>query len=168
MSHTILSILHPEMQQVSQPVLNFDAQLQQDINTLRAAMLQHQESAIAAIQVGIPRQIVLIDITDEKAVRQQLTLVNPVILSMSAETATFTEQCPSLPGEMVQTQRAVQVRVSFQDPQGQQHQLDAQGYLAVYLQHTLDHLRGVSPATYLSPLKYQRLLTRLRKRSKQA
>lgn len=166
MSHTILSILRPEMQQVSQPVVSFDAQLQQDIDTLREAMQQHQESALAAIQLGIPKQIVVIDITDEHAVRQQHTLINPVIISASAETAPFTEQCPSLPGEAVQTERAVQVLVGFQDPQGQQHKLDAQGYLAVYLQHTLDHLRGVSPAGYLSPLKYQRLLTRLRKRVK--
>ncbi|GAA0491900.1 MULTISPECIES: peptide deformylase [Tatumella] len=166
MNNLIYSIIQPEMQQVCQPVSHFDAQLAQDIASIREAMHTHQQSALAAIQLGIARQIVVIDITDEQARRQNYVLINPVITALSAETAAFKEQCPSLPGETIETRRPVAISVNYRDPEGHPKQLDAQGYLAVFLQHTLDHLQGRSPASYLSPLKKQRLLTRLHKQLK--
>ncbi|GAA0511441.1 peptide deformylase [Tatumella terrea] len=166
MDTTIFSIVQPEMQQPCQPVTQFDEQLARDIATLHEAMKTHQESALAAIQLGIPKQIVAIDITDEQTRRQQFVLINPVIVGYSEDTALFKEQCPSLPDETIETTRAVAVKVKYQDPQGRHQQLEAKGYLAVFLQHTLDHLHGRSPASYLSPLKKQRVLTRLKKQLK--
>ncbi|MFC6377732.1 peptide deformylase [Tatumella terrea] len=166
MDTTIFSIVQPEMQQPCQPVTQFDEQLARDIAMLHEAMKTHQESALAAIQLGIPKQIVAIDITDEQTRRQQFVLINPVIVGYSEDTALFKEQCPSLPDETIETTRAVAVKVKYQDPQGRHQQLEAEGYLAVFLQHTLDHLHGRSPASYLSPLKKQRVLTRLKKQLK--
>ena len=166
MDTTIFSIVQPEMQQPCQPVTQFDEQLARNIAMLHEAMKTHQESALGAIQLGIPKQIVAIDITDEQTRRQQFVLINPVIVGYSEDTALFKEQCPSLPDETIETTRAVAVKVKYQDPQGRHQQLEAKGYLAVFLQHTLDQLQGRSPASYLSPLKKQRVLTRLKKQLK--
>ena len=166
MSSRIFTIVQPEMQQPCQTVTAFDESLTQEIATLKQAMQAHQESALAAIQLGIPKQIVAIDITDEQNQQQQWVLINPEIIHRAEKTAMFKEQCPSLPGETIETSRAVAVSVKYQDPQGRHQQLDAEGYLAVFLQHTLDHLHGYSPASYLSPLKKQRVLTRLKKQLK--
>ena len=132
MDTTIFSIVQPEMQQPCQPVTQFDEQLARDIAMLHEAMKTHQESALAAIQLGIPKQIVAIDITDEQTRRQQFVLINPVIVGYSEDTALFKEQCPSLPDETIETTRAVAVKVKYQDPQGRHQQLEPTGYLAVF------------------------------------
>lgn len=149
---------------VAQPV----AQVDDRIRTLVADMLETMYAArgigLAATQVDVHERVVVIDLSEEK--NQPLALINPVITHKNGET-TYEEGCLSVPGIYDTVSRAESITVEYLDTDGQPQKLDADGLLAICIQHELDHLLGKLFVEYLSPLKQNRIKTKLKKRQRE-
>ena len=123
---------------------------------------------LAAIQVGVPRRIVTLDVAkreDENAERAPMFLVNPELLWSSDELITRQEGCLSIPEYYAEVERPARVRVAYLDREGKRQEIEANGVLATCLQHEIDHLNGKLFIDYLSKLKRDMVI---RKFSKQA
>jgi peptide deformylase len=114
--------------------------------------------------VDVHERVVVIDLSEEK--NQLLALINPVITKKDGET-TYEEGCLSVPGIYEEVTRAETITVEFLDIQGNKQTLDADGLLAICVQHELDHLNGKLFVEYLSPLKQNRIKTKMKKRQRE-
>jgi len=144
---------------VAQPVQAVDTRIQ----TLMADMLETMYDAngigLAATQVDVHERLVVIDTSEERD--QPLVLINPEITWMSDERVKGDEGCLSVPGIYDGVERAVQVKVTALDGEGRSRTIEADGLLAICIQHELDHLKGKVFVEYLSPLKQGRIKTKL-------
>jgi peptide deformylase len=161
---TILEYPDPRLRTRAEPVKAFDAALQQ----LAADMLETMYAApgvgLAATQVNIHQRLLVADVSETHD-RPQV-LVNPEILSREG-LAVREEGCLSVPGVFDEVERAARIKVRAQDVKGQSFELDAEGLLAVCIQHEIDHLDGKLFVDYLSELKRQRIRKKLEKDRKQ-
>jgi peptide deformylase len=161
MSHlTILEFPDKRLRTKAQPVTVFGAALKQ----LAADMLETMYAApgigLAATQVNVHRQLLVLDISDEK--NQPVILVNPRITA-SEGSQTYQEGCLSVPGIFADVDRADRIRVEALDVDGKPLSFDADGLLAVCIQHEMDHLIGKLFVDYLSPLKRELVRKKLEK-----
>jgi peptide deformylase len=117
---------------------------------------------LAAPQVGVGLRFCIVDLMPEE-VKSPLTLINPEVIRASDQLATHEEGCLSLPNQYADVTRPASVRVRYEDMAGSAHEFDAEGLLAVCVQHEIDHLDGVLFTDHLSPLKRNMLLRRLAK-----
>jgi peptide deformylase len=151
----ILCFPDTRLHTVAKPVQTVD----QRIRTLVADMLETMYDArgigLAATQVDVHERLIVIDVSEERD--QPLVLINPEIVWRSAETHLNEEGCLSVPGIYDGVQRHDAVRVSALDQHGQAHTVEADGLLAVCIQHEMDHLMGRVFVEYLSPLKRDRI-----------
>lgn len=118
---------------------------------------------LAATQVDVHKQVIVIDVSEDRS--QLLTFINPVILELSGEQA-CEEGCLSVPGIYEKVVRAERVKVRALDLRGEEFTLEADGLLAVCIQHEMDHLQGKVFVQYLSRLKQERIRTRLAKQAR--
>ena len=131
-----------------------------------ASMYAAPGIGLAAPQVGVSLRLVTIDLMPDNR-PAPMVLVNPEIVAASEATATREEGCLSLPGQYADVTRPAQVRVRYTDLDGIRHDVEADGLLAVCLQHEIDHLDGVLFVDHISPLKRNMLLRRLAKEQRQ-
>jgi len=156
----ILEFPDPRLRKQAQPVTAFDAGLRQLVSDMFETMYQAPGIGLAATQVDVHRQLVVMDVSEEKD--KPLVLVNPRIVSR-AGAQVYQEGCLSVPGVYADVERALEIRVAAQDLDGKPFELDAEGLLAVCIQHELDHLQGKVFVDYLSPLKREMVRKRLEK-----
>jgi peptide deformylase len=164
----ILDILHfpdARLRNVAKPVAQVDDNVRQLIDDMFETMYQAPGIGLAAIQVDEPRRVIVIDISEDRS--QALALVNPEILARDGEEQ-MDEGCLSVPGVYETVQRAERVRVRALDREGNAFEMDADGLLAVCIQHEIDHLDGKLFVDYLSSLKRQRIRKKLEKESRQS
>jgi len=158
---TILSYPDPRLHTVAKPVQGVDAR----IKTLVADMLETMYDAngigLAATQVDVHERLVVIDISEER--NQPLVLINPEIVWASDEKVLNEEGCLSVPGIYDGVERSTAVRCTALDENGELRTIEAEGLLAVCVQHELDHLLGKVFVEYLSPLKRNRIKGKLLK-----
>jgi len=121
---------------------------------------------LAAIQVGVPRRVVTMDLARKEDEKQPQLFINPEILSASEERSVYEEGCLSIPEYYEEVERAAQVRVRYLDLDGNAHEVDANGLLATCLQHEIDHLNGVLFIDHLSKLKRDRVIKKFAKAAK--
>ncbi|RLM02755.1 peptide deformylase [Gibbsiella quercinecans] len=159
----VLWIDDKRMAGVSRPVEAIDDRVKAVVDEMFAVIDATKDSGLAAIQLGIPLRIVAIDIVDDAGQRQRLALINPQIVSVSAEKTAHLELCSSIPGHPLPAERARQVTVAFTDLAGEPQQIEASGAFAVCLQHEIDHLDGHLLVDGLSELKRNRIKTHLAK-----
>jgi peptide deformylase len=131
-----------------------------------ATMYDAQGIGLAATQVNIHERIVVIDISEERS--QPLVVINPEVVWASPETELGDEGCLSVPGIYDGVERAIAIHVRALDEHGQARTLQAEGTLAVCLQHEMDHLLGKVFVEYLSPLKRNRIKTKMAKMQREA
>lgn len=148
----------------AQPVKTVDKEVEKIVEDMFETMYEAPGIGLAATQVDIHRQIIVIDISEEKD--QPLCLINPKIVD-SDGTETCEEGCLSVPAYYAEVERAEKVKIQALDKQGEPFELEADGLLAVCIQHEMDHLKGKLFVDYLSPLKQQRLRKKLEKMAKQ-
>lgn len=164
----LLPILHypdPRLHKVAAPVKRVDDKIRKLIKDMADTMYAAPGIGLAATQVDIHQRIVVIDISET---RDQLQVfINPEIISTEGE-AECEEGCLSVPGIFEKITRAAKVTVSALDEQGNQRQLEADGLLAVCIQHEMDHLIGRVFVEKLSRLKQQRITAKLVKQQRQA
>ena len=165
---TILNILHfpdPRLRNVAQPVEQVDDSVRQLVDDMFETMYAAPGIGLAATQVNIARRIVVIDISEEKD--QPLCLINPEILELDG-VEEMEEGCLSVPGVYERVQRAEQVKVAALDRTGKPFEMQADGLLAVCIQHEIDHLDGKLFVDYLSQLKRTRIRKKLEKEQRQS
>ncbi|MEX2318767.1 MAG: peptide deformylase, partial [Bauldia sp.] len=139
----------------SAPVERVDDEVRKLMDSMLEAMYEAPGIGLAAVQVGVPRRIVTIDVAqreDESAEPDPLFLINPEILWTSDERQTAEEGCLSIPEYFAEVERPAEVRVAYIDRDGKKQELEANGVLAICLQHEIDHLDGKLFIDYLSKL----------------
>jgi len=149
---------------VAKPVADVSENIRNLLDDMLETMYAAPGIGLAATQVNVHKQIVVIDISEEK--NQPHVFINPVITKKDGE-ETSEEGCLSVPEYYAEVKRAETVTVEALDKNGEKFTLDAEGLLAVCIQHELDHLKGKLFIDYLSPLKQKRLRKKLEKQAKQ-
>ena len=162
----ILCYPDPRLHKVASPVAAVDERVRAIVDDMLATMYDANGIGLAATQVDVHERIVVIDVSEERD--QPLVLINPEILWASDETQVGDEGCLSVPGIHDGVERSSAVRVRALDRDGQAREIEAEELLAVCIQHEMDHLMGKVFVEYLSPLKRNRIKTKLLKQQKQA
>ena len=153
----------PRLHTVAAPVAEVDDTIRRLIDDMAETMYEAPGIGLAATQVDVHRRVVVIDVSEERT--ELLALVNPVIVARSGEQV-CEEGCLSVPGVYDKVSRAERVTVEALDRQGKPFSLDAEGLLAVCIQHEIDHLDGKVFVEYLSLLKQNRIKTKLAKKAR--
>jgi peptide deformylase len=161
---TIIEYPDPRLRTVAEPVTVFDAELATFVDDLYETMYEADGVGLAATQVNVHKRVLVADMSADREYR--LALVNPEILEKDGAQV-YQEGCLSFPGLYADVTRALKVRVRAQDVTGAFFEVDAEGPLAVCIQHEMDHLAGKVFVDYLSPLKRSMLLKRLEKRRRE-
>ena len=160
----ILCYPDPRLHKVAQPVAAVDDRLRALIDDMLETMYDANGIGLAATQIDVHQRLVVIDTSEER--NQPLVLINPEITWMSDERVKGEEGCLSVPGIYDGVERATAVKVTALDRNGQSQNIDAEGLLAICIQHELDHLKGKVFVEYLSPLKQGRIKTKMVKAQK--
>ena len=161
---TILRYPDPRLHTVAKPVATVDARLQTLVDDLLETMYAAEGIGLAATQVNVHERVIVIDVSEERD--KPLVLINPQITWASDETKINEEGCLSVPGIYDGVERAVCVKVEALDLGGKIQTHEADGLLAVCIQHEMDHLIGKVFVEYLSPLKRNRIKTKMVKQQK--
>ncbi len=161
----ILEFPDPRLRTHAEPVRVFDAGLKQLVADMFETMYDANGVGLAATQVNVHRRVLVADMSDDR--KQPLALINAQILEKEGSQV-YQEGCLSFPGLYADVTRALRVKVKAQDVDGQEITVEAEGPLAVCIQHEMDHLEGKVFVDYLSSLKRALLLKRLDKQRKQA
>ena len=160
----ILNILRypdPRLHKVAKPVTQFDDRLVKLVQDMAETMYEAPGVGLAASQVDVHEQLVVIDITETKDALQ--VFINPEITWASEDKQVYDEGCLSVPGIYDGVERPSKVRVKALDLEGKPFELEAEGLLAVCIQHEMDHLLGKVFVEYLSPLKRNRIKSKMLK-----
>ena len=118
---------------------------------------------LAAIQIGFPQRIIVMDITKNQTNKNPMYFVNPIIINKSTDQSTYQEGCLSVPNQFAEIERSSECEVEYLDYNGTKRILEAKGLLATCIQHEIDHLEGVLFIDYLSKLKKSMILKKLSK-----
>ena len=162
----IIEFPDPRLKTVAKPVTRFDERLRQLVADMAETMYEAPGVGLAATQVDVHERLLVLDISETKD--QLRVFVNPEIIWASEEQVECEEGCLSVPGVYDAVLRPARVRVRAQDTAGEVFELECDGLLAVCVQHEMDHLLGRVFVEYLSPLKQERIRTKMRKRKVKA
>jgi peptide deformylase len=157
----ILRYPDPKLHTVAKPVQAVDARIKRLIADMLETMYDADGIGLAATQVDVHERLVVIDISEQR--NDPLVLINPEITWASQDKQVSDEGCLSVPGIYDGVERAAAVKVTALDAEGKSRTVEAQGTLAVCVQHEMDHLRGKVFVEYLSPLKRNRIKTKMLK-----
>ncbi|HEY0201469.1 MAG TPA: peptide deformylase [Burkholderiaceae bacterium] len=162
---SILRYPDPRLHKVAQPVQAADAGIRALVADMLDTMYEAKGIGLAATQIDVHQRVVVIDVSEER--NEPLVLINPEIIWASEDKQLGDEGCLSVPGIYDGVERAAAVHVRAQDTDGQHRTIEADGLLAVCIQHELDHLLGKVFVQYLSPLKRNRIKTKLLKQQRE-
>ena len=168
----ILETPDPLLREISTPVDKVDDDLRALIADMFETMYAAPGIGLAAVQVGVPRRLLVMDLGEPQEeggepVREPRVFINPEILVHSEEEIPYTEGCLSVPDQYAEVLRPDRIRAKWLDEHGDTHEEDLEGLLAVCLQHEMDHLEGVLFIDHLSRLKREMVLKKLAKMRKE-
>jgi peptide deformylase len=169
----IIEVPDPRLRQISKPVEAFDDALQVLIDDMFETMYDAPGIGLAAIQVGVPLRLLVIDLqeskegSDEPGPRNPRVFINPEFADPSEERNVYTEGCLSIPEQYADVERPRTIRARWLDREGQAHDELLDGMLATCLQHEVDHLNGIVFTDHLSRMKRDMLLKKLEKQRRQ-
>ena len=148
----------------------FVEKIDEDLQRLMDDMLETMYAApgigLAAIQVGVPKRVIVIDIAQRDGPRNPMFFVNPEIVEKSENNLTYEEGCLSVPGQFAEIDRSEKCHIKYLDYDGQPKEIKAEGMLSTCIQHEIDHLEGILFIDYLSKLKKSVVLKKLSKQQK--
>lgn len=157
----------PLLRQVSAPVERVDAELEQFIDDMLETMYEAPGIGLAAIQVGVPRRLLVIDLAKEGEEPAPQVFINPEILKSSDERSVYEEGCLSIPDYYAEVERPAAITVKSLGRDGKEQLTEADGLLATCLQHEIDHLNGVLFIDHISRLKREMVIKRFTKAARQ-
>ena len=163
----ILTEPNKVLRQKSFPVEKVDKGIQSLMDDMLLTMYAAPGIGLAAIQVGEPKRIIVIDISRNDEEKKPMFFVNPEIISTSKKDVSYEEGCLSVPGQFAEINRPDMCHVKFLDYYGNQKELKAEGLLATCIQHEMDHLEGILFIDYLSKLKKSMIVKKLSKQKKE-
>ncbi|MBB3315250.1 MULTISPECIES: peptide deformylase [Rhizobium] len=158
----------PLLRQVSKPIERVDADFQRLADDMLETMYDAPGIGLAAIQIGVPRRMLVIDVSREGEEKQPLVFVNPEIVASSDERSVYEEGCLSIPDYYAEVERPATVTVNYLDRDGKEQTVQADGLLATCLQHEIDHLNGVLFIDHISRLKRDMVIKKFTKAAKSA
>tara|TARA_B100000686_G_C16598237_1_gene867252 strand:+ start:227 stop:751 length:525 start_codon:yes stop_codon:yes gene_type:complete len=150
----------------SLPVDVVDEDLQQLMNDMVETMYAAPGIGLAAIQVGVPKRVIVLDISQKEGIKSPMYFINPEIIEKSKDLSRYEEGCLSVPGQFAEIERPETCYVKYLDYNGQPKELKAKGMLATCIQHEMDHLEGVLFIDYLSKLKRTMIVKKLSKQKR--
>ena len=159
----ILTAPDPRLKAVSEPVSRVDGDIRKLIDEMLESMYAAEGIGLAAVQVGVPRRVLVMDLAQKEGRRAPRAYINPKILWASEETEIVQEGCLSVPDIWEDVERPSRIRAEFLDRDGKPQTLEADGLLATCLQHEMDHLDGILFVDHLSKLKRSIALRKLQK-----
>ena len=157
----------PILRKESKTVEKVDDELRRLLDDMLETMYAAPGIGLAAVQVGILKRLIVIDISKDKEKKDPLFLINPKIISKSVQTSTYEEGCLSLPGHFAEIERPAECEINFIDYNGKKKEIKADGLLSTCIQHEVDHLDGVLFVDYLSKLKKDMIIKKLVKHKKE-
>ncbi|MBD1139185.1 peptide deformylase [Pelagibacterales bacterium SAG-MED46] len=160
---TILTEPNQLLRQVSKPVNKVGKEEQQLMDDMLETMYSATGIGLAAIQIGIPKRIIVMDISKEEGKKEPRYFVNPVIKNKDPLKATYEEGCLSVPDQFAEIDRPSKCEVEYLDYHGNKKLVKADGLLATCIQHEMDHLEGILFIDYLSKLKRSMIIKKLSK-----
>ena len=154
------------LRQKSLNVDKVDKNLQQLMDDMLETMYAAPGIGLAAIQVGIPKRVIVLDLSSREEKKNPMYFVNPEILKKSETNSTYEEGCLSVPGQFAEINRPEKCHIKYLDYYGKPQEIKAEGMLATCIQHEMDHLEGVLFIDYLSKLKRTIIVKKLSKQKK--
>ena len=150
----------------SEPVKRIDSAIRKLVDDLFETMYDAPGIGLAAIQIGIAKRVVTMDLSKKDEEHQPQVFINPEIIWASDETSKYEEGCLSIPEFYEEVERPAKVKVKYLDVDGKEHELEATGLLATCLQHEIDHTNGVLFIDHISKLKRDRIVKKFAKAAK--
>lgn len=182
----ILEVPDPRLKRISDPVTDFDDELKRLVEDMFETMYDAHGIGLAAIQVGVPKRVLVIDLQEpdpnaepedcgdhgcghdhRPLIKNPLVFINPEILDPSDDHVPYNEGCLSIPDQYAEVDRPAHIRARWQDIDGNVHEEEMEGLMAVALQHEMDHLEGILFIDHLSRLKRSMVLKKLAKLRKE-
>ena len=160
---TIITEPNNLLRQVSKPVEKVGKEEQQLMKDMLETMYAANGIGLAAIQIGVPKRIIVMDISQDGKKKEPRYFVNPVILKKNSEMMTYEEGCLSVPNQFAEIDRPKKCEIEYLDFSGEKKNLKAEGLLATCIQHEMDHLEGILFIDYLSKLKKSMIIKKLSK-----
>jgi peptide deformylase len=162
---TVICYPDPRLYKLAKPVAQVDARIKKIVMDMAQTMYDAPGVGLAATQVDIHEQIIVIDVSDNQ--NELMVFINPELVWASSEKKSWREGCLSVPEYYDDVDRPAVVRVKALDEHGKEFEVEADGLLAVCLQHEMDHLKGKVFVEYLSMLKRNRISLKMKKRAKE-
>ncbi len=165
---TIITEPNKLLRQISKPVNSVGKEEQKLMDDMLETMYAANGIGLAAIQVGIPKRIIVIDLNRDKIQKKPMYFINPVIKNKDPLKATYEEGCLSVPNQFAEVDRPSKCEIEYLDYDGNKKLLKADGLLATCIQHEMDHLEGILFIDYLSKLKKTMIIKKLSKKKSTA
>ncbi len=151
------------LRQISEPVKNVGIEEQRLMDDMLETMYAANGIGLAAIQIGVPKRIIVMDLSKDENKKEPRYFVNPIIVKKDKSNATYEEGCLSVPNQFAEIDRPSKCQVEYLDYYGNKMNLKADGLLATCIQHEMDHLEGILFIDYLSKLKRSMIIKKLSK-----
>ena len=164
----IITVPHPLLKKTSEVVERVDDEMRVLMDDMLETMYAAPGIGLAAVQIGVPKRVIVMDLSREGEEKQPRYFVNPEIVWASEETAPYEEGCLSVPEIYDEVERPAHVKLRYLNYQGEQVEEDAEGLFAVCIQHEMDHLEGVLFIDHLSRLKREQAIKKVKKQAKAA
>ncbi|QKV19426.1 peptide deformylase [Oricola thermophila] len=166
-TRSLVLLPDPVLRQKSKPVERVDDDIRRFADDMLETMYEAPGIGLAAIQVGEPIRLLVMDVSKDDEEKSPFVLINPEIVSTGDETSTYEEGCLSIPDYYAEVERPATVTVNYVDRDGKQRTMDADGILATCVQHEIDHLNGVLFIDHISKLKRDMVIRKFTKLAKQ-
>ena len=163
----ILTIPDPLLRKVSEPVTSVNTEVKNLMDDMLETMYAAPGIGLAAVQVGVLKRIIVIDLSKDGQKKDPLFIVNPQITFKSDELISYEEGCLSIPNQFAEVKRPSSCKVNFLDYDGKKREINADGLLATCVQHEVDHLNGVLFIDHLSKLKKDIIIKKTKKQRKE-
>ncbi len=162
----ILILPDAKLRLVSEPVAKVDDAIRQLADDMLETMYDAPGIGLAAIQIGVPRRMLVLDVAREGEEAEPMVVINPQVIWESPERSIYQEGCLSIPEYYEDVERPEKIALKFLDREGVEREIEADGLLATCLQHEIDHLDGVLFIDHISKLKRERVVKKFQKQAR--
>ena len=159
----IITVPDPILKQISSPIEKINANEKKLIKDLKDTMYDANGIGLAAIQIGIPKRIVIVDVSKKDEKREVHCLINPKIKKFSDVRSTYEEGCLSIPNTFIQIERPKEIEIEYIDEHGKKNNMQCSGLLSTCIQHEVQHCDGILIIDYLSKLKKDLVIKKISK-----
>ncbi len=167
MKKKILTIPDPLLRKVSEPVNEVNIEIKKLMDDMLETMYAAPGIGLAAVQIGVLKRVIVIDLSKKDEKKSPLFIINPEIVFKSKDFISYEEGCLSIPNQFAEVKRPSTCKINFLDYAGKKREVNADGLLATCIQHEIDHLNGILFIDHLSKLKKDLILKKTKKQKKE-